>query len=362
MTTDTPATVRVAGLTRVFGDGGHAVRALDNVDLQVKGGEFFTLLGPSGCGKSTLLRLLAGLERPTAGTVHIDGRDVTALGPDRRPVNTVFQQYALFPHLSVADNIGFGLRMLGWSRSDRAARVDEMLALIQLEGLAARRPDALSGGQQQRVALARALAPAPRVLLLDEPLSALDVKLRREMQDELKRLQRETHVTCVFVTHDQDEALALSDRVAVMREGRICQVDTPAGLYEAPADAAVASFVGDASFLEVELLDTADGQATVRLPGGSVVRAVLAAGGTARGGDRVTAMVRPERVQVGAPGDGALEATVEEARYEGGTTRLRLCLDDGTTLFARAGAAPAWQPGARVGVTLPDGALRVLPA
>ena len=360
MTTDTPATVRVAGLTRVFGEGGHAARALDGVDLNIAGGEFFTLLGPSGCGKTTLLRLIAGLETPSAGTIHIDGRDVTALGPDRRPVNTVFQHYALFPHLSVTDNIGFGLRMLGWSRSERASRVEEMLALVRLEDLAARRPDALSGGQQQRVALARALAPAPRVLLLDEPLSALDVKLRRGMQDELKRLQRETRVTCVFVTHDQDEALALSDRVAVLRDGRVLQVDTPIGLYESPVDRVVADFVGDANFLDVEVMETSGSRATVRVAGALVAMATVTDTANARPGDRATAMVRPERVQVGACADAALAATVEDARFEGSMTRLRLRLDDGAEVIARVAATQASCAGERVGLTLADGALRML--
>ncbi|HTR83996.1 MAG TPA: ATP-binding cassette domain-containing protein, partial [Reyranella sp.] len=203
------------------------VAALKEVSLRIDGNEFFTLLGPSGCGKTTLLRLIGGFEMPSTGAIRIDDLDVAALPPQKRPVNTVFQSYALFPHMTVAGNVAFGLEMCGWKKADIDARVKEALALVRLDGFATRKPTQLSGGQQQRVALARALAPKPKVLLLDEPLSALDLKLRKEMQTELKRLQRETGITFVLVTHDQEEALAMSDRIAVMRDGLVLQVGTP---------------------------------------------------------------------------------------------------------------------------------------
>ena len=225
------------------------MRALDDVSIGIRTGEFFTLLGPSGCGKTTLLRLIAGFEMPTGGTILLDGRDITYLPPNLRPVNTVFQSYALFPHLSVADNIGFGLVMQGRPRAEVQATVARMLALVKLEALAGRKISQLSGGQQQRVALARALAPAPKVLLLDEPLSALDLKLRKEMQIELKRLQLETGITFIFVTHDQEEALTMSDRVGVMSAGKLQQVGSPKEIYTRPVNRFVASFFGETNFL-----------------------------------------------------------------------------------------------------------------
>ena len=220
------------------------VRALNDVSLEIYDNEFFTLLGPSGCGKTTLLRLIAGFEAPTTGAIRIAGSDVAALPPQRRPVNTVFQSYALFPHMSVAENVAFGLEMQNAPKALINERVKEALALVRLEALAARRPTQLSGGQQQRVAVARALAPKPSVLLLDEPLSALDLKLRKGMQSELKRLQRETGITFVLVTHDQEEALAMSDRIAVMRNGDVLQVGTPRDIYDNPQDRFVADFIG----------------------------------------------------------------------------------------------------------------------
>ena len=216
--------VEVRNVVKVFDQGPAALRALDDVSVQIQQGEFFTLLGPSGCGKTTLLRLIAGFEMPSEGAILLEGADITYLPPNKRPVNTVFQSYALFPHLTVAQNIGFGLEMQGRPKAEVAATVERMLALVKLEPLASRKTSQLSGGQQQRVALARALAPQPRVLLLDEPLSALDLKLRKEMQIELKRLQTETGITFIFVTHDQEEALTMSDRVGVMSAGKLQQV------------------------------------------------------------------------------------------------------------------------------------------
>ena len=223
--------IEVEEVVKRYGD----FTALSEVSLAIKDNEFFTLLGPSGCGKTTLLRVIAGFEDINAGAVSLYGEDITARAPHERPINTVFQHYALFPHMSVAENIGFGLEMLQAEKSAVEARVDEVLALVQLEEFATRKPHQLSGGQQQRVALARALAPSPKVLLLDEPLSALDLKLRKAMQIELKQLQRETGVTFIFVTHDQEEALTMSDRIAVMNQGTIQQLDDARSIYEVPS-------------------------------------------------------------------------------------------------------------------------------
>ena len=241
--------VEARHVVKAFGQGETAVRALDDVSVNIRKGEFFTLLGPSGCGKTTLLRLIAGFEMPSDGTILLEGADITTLPPNKRPVNTVFQSYALFPHLTVAQNVGFGLEMLGRPKAEVAATTARMLALVKLEALANRKTSQLSGGQQQRVALARALAPAPKVLLLDEPLSALDLKLRKEMQIELKRLQLETGITFIFVAHDQEEALTMSDRIGVMSAGKLQQVGTPKEIYNNPVNRFVASFIGESNFL-----------------------------------------------------------------------------------------------------------------
>jgi spermidine/putrescine transport system ATP-binding protein len=243
------SSIVISNLSVVFGDGASAVKALDQVSLEVGRNEFFTLLGPSGCGKTTLLRCIAGFEIPSTGSIELDGVALEGLPPFKRPVNTVFQSYALFPHLTVYENIAFGLRERRVSAAEIAKTVGRMLELVQLPAYGARKPVQLSGGQQQRVALARALANAPKVLLLDESLSALDLKLRQEMRLELKRLQRDTGITFVFVTHDQDEALTMSDRVAVMRSGRLAQVGTPSEIYDHPRSRYVADFIGDTNFL-----------------------------------------------------------------------------------------------------------------
>ena len=233
--------IQVTGLTKTFGG---VVTAVDAVDFSVPEGAFFALLGPSGCGKTTILRMLAGLEYPTAGSIRIDGAEMVAVPPNRRPVNMVFQSYAVFPHMSVAENVGYGLRVAGVGRAEIAERVGAALALVRLDGFEARRPDQLSGGQRQRVALARALVKRPRVLLLDEPLSALDANLREQMRLELVNLQHSVGITFVMVTHDQDEALSMADRIAVMEAGRIRQLATPYELYERPANRFVAEFIG----------------------------------------------------------------------------------------------------------------------
>src|SRR5688572_14584894 len=255
------AAVEAKGVTKVFGAGQDAVRALDGVSVTIRGNEFFTLLGPSGCGKTTLLRLIAGFDYPTEGQILLYGKDIAMLPPFRRPINTVFQSYALFPHKSVAENVGFGLKMQRRPKAEIDARVTEMLQLVRLEELRDRRTSQISGGQQQRVALARALAPSPKLLLLDEPLSALDYKLRKEMQVELKRMQHETGITFIFVTHDQEEALTMSDRIAVMSKGRVLQVGAPRDIYTRPADRFVAGFIGETNFMPCTVVSSGEARA-----------------------------------------------------------------------------------------------------
>ncbi len=359
--------VEARGVVKVFGQGDAGLRALNDVSVSIQRGEFFTLLGPSGCGKTTLLRCIAGFETPTAGAILLSGRDITAAPPNRRPVNTVFQSYALFPHLTVAQNIGFGLEMMGRPRADVAATVGKMLELVRLEAFAGRRPQQLSGGQQQRVALARALAPAPEVLLLDEPLSALDLKLRKEMQGELKRLQHETGITFVFVTHDQEEALTMSDRVGVMRAGRLLQVGPPREIYNRPVNRFVADFIGETNFL----LGRVEGGAILLASGGRIktpdqVRGWPTdpgQGGAGRG--EVTLAVRPEQVRIGPQGEpGSLPATVSDTVYFGTDTHCHLRLGDGTEIVARLQSPPSGDVGlargAEVGVHFAEGAVQVL--
>jgi spermidine/putrescine transport system ATP-binding protein len=319
-------TIEARDTVKTFGQGGSAVNALDHVSIQIRQGEFFTLLGPSGCGKTTLLRLIAGFETPTSGTILLDGADITHLPPNKRPVNTVFQSYALFPHLTVAENVGFGLMMQGRPRAEVAATVERMLALVKLEPLAGRKTSQLSGGQQQRVALARALAPQPKVLLLDEPLSALDLKLRKEMQIELKRLQTETGITFVFVTHDQEEALTMSDRIGVMSAGKLQQVGTPKDIYTRPVNRFVASFIGETNFLPATA--TPGG---VRLDCGALVEMPMP---TPTG--KVTLTVRPEQVRLCSPDEpGAIPAQVRHLVYFGTDTHCHLVLPDGAEVVAR---------------------------
>ena len=330
------------------------MRALDDVSITIHKGEFFTLLGPSGCGKTTLLRCIAGFETPTSGSIWLSGRDITGAPPNKRRVNTVFQSYALFPHLNVAENIGFGLTMLGRPKAEVSATVARMLALVKLEQFAGRKPQQLSGGQQQRVALARALAPAPEVLLLDEPLSALDLKLRKEMQIELKRLQTETGITFVFVTHDQEEALTMSDRIGVMRSGKLLQVGGPRDIYNRPVDRFVADFIGETNFLPGV---AAAGH--VRLSSGDVVTLDTPLRGA------VTLTVRPEQVRIGPAGEaGSMAATVTEAVYFGTDTHFHLALADGTPVVVRMQSQPGGEMGLSkgtvVGVRLADGAVQVL--
>lgn len=355
--------IEITGLGKTFGQGASAFHALTEIDLTIESGEFFTLLGPSGCGKTTLLRLIAGFEAPSTGSLRINGEEVAGKGPNQRPVNTVFQNYALFPHMTVAQNIGFGLKMLGRPRAEIDATVAEMLALVKMEPMADRKPSEISGGQQQRVALARALAPRPRVLLLDEPLSALDLKLRKEMQSELKRLQTETGITFVFVTHDQEEALTMSDRIAVMKSGRILQLGGPHEIYHAPAERFVADFIGDTNFLDLPVAAITGTRATLSLPGGGSVEADLPAGMTPVPGDTVTTVVRPEQAVIARESEADLTGVLQDAVFFGTDTHLHLTLDDGQgfTLRRQNTASDAEPPkGARLGLRLSPGALRIL--
>ena len=308
--TEPVAAVEIEGVTKRFDD----VVAVDNVDLAIDDGEFFALLGPSGCGKTTTLRMIAGLDLPTAGSLRIFGEEVGMAPPDRRPVNTVFQAYALFPHMTVRQNIEFGLRMRRVKDPDLSQRVAEAIGMVRLAGMEERRPDQLSGGQQQRVALARALVNQPKVLLLDEPLGALDLKLRQEMQQELKALQREVGITFVFVTHDQEEALAMSERIGVMSEGRLLQVGSPREIYERPSSRFVADFIGRTNLIEA----TVESSGTVRLANGVVIEAETAA----PTGSDVAVSLRPERIRVQSRGTGvaagaSLDGEVGDVTYLG---------------------------------------------
>lgn len=281
---DLPPAVALRGIYKRFGD----VIAVDDLNLDIASGEFFALLGPSGCGKTTTLRMIAGLEFPSAGSLQIDGDEVGTLPPNKRPVNTVFQNYALFPHLSVSDNVGFGLKMHKVVKSEIHKRVGEALELVRLSGYENRKPNQLSGGQQQRVALARALVNRPKVLLLDEPLAALDLKLRQGMQDELKSIQRELGITFVFVTHDQHEALTMSDRIGVMESGKLLQIGGPEDIYEHPATRFVADFIGRTNFLPGAVADSD----TVVLQNGQRIRAI----NELDIGTEVSVSIRPERL------------------------------------------------------------------
>jgi putative spermidine/putrescine transport system ATP-binding protein len=324
--------VRLDAIVKRYGD----VVAVDGVDLEIRRGEFFTLLGPSGSGKTTCLRLIAGFERPDGGRVLLGGRDVTALPPAERDVNTVFQDYALFGHMTVGANVAYGLRVKKVPREERERRVAEALAMVRLEGYGDRRPSQLSGGQRQRVALARALVNRPRVLLLDEPLGALDLKLRQQLQVELKRIQLEVGITFVYVTHDQEEALTMSDRIAVVDGGKIVQVGTPRAVYERPDSSFVAGFVGVSNLLELPVARV-DGDVVV-LGLGAQDAISAAAGAGAAPGRTAVVTVRPEQIALHAAAsapDGVCHArgTVRESLYAGPTTRFVVELDGGGELL-----------------------------
>ncbi|HUZ20526.1 MAG TPA: ABC transporter ATP-binding protein [Acidimicrobiales bacterium] len=351
--------VELVSLTKRFAD----VRAVDGIDLHVAHGEFFSLLGPSGCGKTTTLRLVAGFERPTSGRILLDGADVARMPAHERNVNTVFQSYALFPFLSVYDNVAFGLKYKKVGKAERARRVREALELVRLRAYEKRRPGQLSGGQQQRVALARALVLNPAVLLLDEPLGALDAKLRRTLQVELKALQETVGITFLYVTHDQEEALTMSDRLAVMEGGRIAQIGTPSDVYEEPASAYVADFLGVSNLMAASALrQLGDGRCQLRL-GDFVLEAVRGATGAS---GPVRLAIRPERVRVepfDQAGPNRIPAMVERLVFLGSATQVIVRLAPGAPLQALVqndGAPLDYAQGTPVQVHLPAEALRVL--
>jgi spermidine/putrescine transport system ATP-binding protein len=358
------AAIEAVGVTKIFQSSGQdSLKALDNVSVTIGENEFFTLLGPSGCGKTTLLRLIAGFDFPTDGQILLYGQDIAPLPPFQRPVNTVFQSYALFPHMTVGQNIGFGLEMQGKPKAQVENRVGQMLRLVQMEELKNRRTSQISGGQQQRVALARALAPEPKVLLLDEPLSALDYKLRKEMQIELKRLQSETGITFIFVTHDQEEALTMSDRIAVMSKGKILQVGSPRDIYDRPAVRFVANFIGETNFLEGKLVSSAKGRARVALGAGAIISAGLADGVELSG--KVTVVVRPEHASIVAASKKAtLSGQLENIVYFGTDTHYHVRLDGGGEFTVRHQnintRAASFEKGTKIGVQFGADAARVL--
>ncbi|MEM7059510.1 MAG: ABC transporter ATP-binding protein [Pseudomonadota bacterium] len=320
--------VRFQGVSRYFGD----VRAVDEVDLEIAEGEFFAMLGPSGSGKTTCLRLIAGFEQPTTGHIEIFGTAAEGVPPYRRNVNTVFQDYALFPHMNVLDNVSYGLMVGGTGKAERHKAAEEALELVRLPGYGARRPRQLSGGQRQRVALARALVNKPKVLLLDEPLGALDLKLREEMQEELAALQSTLGITFVFVTHDQGEALSMAHQIAVFNEGRITQIDTPQNIYHRPANRFVADFVGASNVLEPDFVEALIGR-------------------------KAPASLRPEAIQVAAEGH---PATVTAITFMGGTTRLTLDMSSQRITMVQPSSQPVPEQGNAVHVTWPDTALHLM--
>ncbi len=322
--------VSIDGITKMFG----SVTAVDNVSFEIRPNEFFALLGPSGCGKTTLLRMIAGLETPTSGTISIDGRPMSGVPANARPVNMVFQSYALFPHMTVEENVAYGLKVVGTPRREIGPRVMEALSMVQLGDYAGRRPDQLSGGQRQRVALARALVKRPKVLLLDEPLSALDAKLREQMRLELANLQQTVGITFIIVTHDQDEALSMADRIAVMDRGRVCQIATPEELYESPSNRFVADFIGKVNLLEGRVGARSNGTIGVHVDG--IGRLDLAGDGSIP--DAVMLAVRPEKLKL-SPGEPAgtaikVRGRVVNVAYYGNTSHVFVETDSGIALTA----------------------------
>ena len=347
--------VQLIDLHKRFGD----VVAVDHVDLYVKPGEFFSLLGPSGCGKTTTLRMIAGFERPTSGRVQIDGKDMVETPPHLRPVNTVFQNYALFPHLNVGENVAFGLRYKDLDKQEQAVRVGRALELVRLGGFEKRRPTQLSGGQQQRVALARSLVLSPSVLLLDEPLGALDAKLRKALQIELKALQEEVGITFIYVTHDQEEALTMSDRLAVMSHGQIEQVGSPADVYEQPANAYVADFLGLSNLIPGTARGLGNNGANLVAVGG---RYFTAQNGAVEAIGPVNLCIRPERILLGQVGDNTLPGIVDRVVYMGSTLQVLIQVEgigELQAVIANNGEATP-RRGDRISLGLPADSLRVL--
>ncbi len=326
--------IEFRNVTKKFGD----FTAIDNLSLSVYPQEFFALLGPSGCGKTTLMRMLAGFETPSSGSIRLDGQDISPIPPNRRPVNMMFQSYALFPHLSVWENIAFGLKREGMPKAEIAARVDEMLRLTRLEALARRKPHQISGGQRQRVALARSLAKAPKLLLLDEPLAALDKKLRQDTQFELMEIQEKTGTTFVIVTHDQEEAMTVASRVAVMDHGRLVQVATPAEIYETPNSVYVADFIGDVNIISGHAREAGDGMVQIEWAEGQApILAEAPEGGIPKG--RVSFAIRPEKVSVSAEKPegmhNAFQGKVLDIAYLGNVSTYHVQMPDGSVIKAQ---------------------------
>ena len=330
----TGTVIELDHVSKRFGE--HLV--VDDADFDVRAGEFFSLLGPSGCGKTTTLRMIAGFEVPTSGRVILEGKDVSNVPPHRRNVNTVFQHYALFPHMNVHDNVAFGPRSRKLEAAETERRVSELLSIVRLSGLAQRRPAQLSGGEQQRVALARALVNYPSALLLDEPLGALDLKLRQAMQSELKRIQKEVGTTFIYVTHDQEEALTMSDRIAVMNQGRVEQIGTPHEVYHEPATTFVAGFIGVANLLAATVVRM-DGNVATAAVGGAEMRATVG-GWSGKPGDAATIMIRPERIRLSSTPFAAstsIPVTVASTIFEGPVLRVTLRASDGTEMIGHIG-------------------------
>jgi spermidine/putrescine transport system ATP-binding protein len=357
----TEIAVDVRDAVKRYGD----FTALQQISLAILDNEFFTLLGPSGCGKTTLLRMIAGFEDVTEGGIYLFGDEIKTLPPHKRPVNTVFQNYALFPHMTVLENVGFGLEMKGSSRAEAATKAGEMLELVQLSQFAKRKPSQLSGGQQQRVALARALAPSPKVLLLDEPLSALDLKLRKAMQIELKQIQRETGITFIFVTHDQEEALTMSDRIAVMSAGELQQLGAPRDIYEHPHNMFVADFIGDTNLIEVSVDKIADGRALCHIGGGHELMCDAVDG--VKVGAKIHLSVRPERMVLSETATSAesLKGVVTQNIFIGTDITTMMDLDGGPKITIRTsntarGNKRLIEPGSPAFVDMETGAARLL--
>jgi spermidine/putrescine transport system ATP-binding protein len=350
--------ISIDHVTKRFG----AFVAVDDAHFEIRKGEFFSMLGPSGCGKTTTLRMIAGFEQPTDGQIKLEGQDVSKVPPYKRNVNTVFQQYALFPHMSVADNVSFGLKARKVAKAEIGKRVDDLLEIVRLSDFKNRKPSQLSGGQQQRVALARALANRPKLLLLDEPLSALDLKLRKEMQIELKRIQLDTGITFIFVTHDQEEALTMSDRIAVMSQGKILQVGTPTEIYERPTSRFVADFIGETNLVEVGVGGRGNGQVAVKLPGGREINVALP--GDLTLGGKGTIAIRPERTSLTKDADRQLVGKIENIVYFGTDTSYFVTLADGRPFHVRVqnrdGARMSYDKGEEVGILFATDAAQLL--
>ncbi|MEU5904108.1 ABC transporter ATP-binding protein [Micromonospora sp. NPDC047527] len=325
--------VRLTTVSKRF-DKSSDSAAVDNVSITIGAGEFFTLLGPSGCGKTTTLRMVAGFYFPTSGNIHFGDDDVTRWSPNKRDTGMVFQNYALFPHMSVAQNVAYGLKVRRVSRAERARRVEEALAQVHLDGYGDRRIDALSGGQQQRVALARALVIRPRTLLLDEPLSNLDAKLREETRTEIRRIQRDSGLTSLYVTHDQAEAMSMSDRIAVMQSGRVQQVGAPHEIYYRPTNAFVARFIGRSNVLRLPVVGAGETQVTVRLPGGATLDVGATAGHGLTEGDTALVSARPEHITLAGPDEeSALRGRISHIEFTGMATHISVDVD-GTEVMA----------------------------